>query len=200
MDVTTFQNKIDEHLIQHSGLDQKRDYLGISAIGKCPRQVVRDHLHGKSELTLRDHQMCYAGYFFEADLRNRIGDMGFKVTRVGFEVVADFDPRLRGHIDGELFDSELLECKSVNRTKFEKVKETHLALTEHFAQVQLYMKYGPWKQCWLIYVNRETLEHHVVKVGYLHTQAIKYELKAQRMLAHIDSGILPACECHRCKE
>ena len=143
MDTTTFQDKIDEHLRAHSGLDQKRDYLGISAIGKCPRRVVREYLHGKSEITQRDHQMCYGGYLFEADLRNRLGDMGFQVEKAGFEVVAPFDPRLRGHIDGELFGVDLLECKSLKRSKFEGVKQTHMPLNEHFAQVQLYMKYGP---------------------------------------------------------
>jgi len=196
----TFQNRIDEHLIQHSGLDAKRNYLGISSIGKCPRQVVRDFLYGKGDLTLQAHQMCYGGYLFEADLRNRLADMGFKVTQAGLEVIAPFDQRLRGHIDGVLFETDLLEAKSLNRTKFEKVKTTHMALSEHFAQVQLYMKYGPWEKCWVVYVCRETLEHHVVKVTYLHTQAIKFEMKAQRILAHIDSEILPPCECRYCKE
>lgn len=203
MDPTTFQNTIDEHLKQNSGLDLKRDYLGISAIGKCSRQVVREFREGKVDVPVQAHRMCYGGYMFEADLRNRLNDMGFKVARVGFEVVAPFDSRLRGHIDGEIsfsFEADLLEAKSLKRAKFEKVKQTHLALPEHFAQVQLYMKYGPWKRCWVVYVDRESLEHCVVKVNYLHTQGIKFELKAQRILAHIDAGTLPECECRHCKE
>lgn len=200
MDPTTFQNRIDEHLAKVSGLDVKRAYLGMSSIGKCPRQVVREYVGGKSVVTLRDHQMCYGGYLFEADLRNRLNDMGFQVEKVGAEIVAPFDERLRGHIDGELFNTDLLECKSLKRSKFEKIKQTHMALPEHFAQVQLYMKYGHWNRCWIVYVERESLEHHVVKVGYLHTQAIKFELKAQRMLAHIDAGTLPECECRHCKD
>jgi hypothetical protein len=116
------------------------------------------------------------------------------------EVVADFDSRLRGHVDGETVDGDLLEIKSVKRAKFETIRDTHMPLNEHFAQVQLYMKYGPWKKCWMVYVNRESMEHCVVKVDYLHTQAIKYEYKARRILAHIDSGILPACECRWCKD
>jgi len=211
MDTVTFQDKIDEHLRTHSGLEAKRDYLGISAIGKCPRQVVREYLHGKSELTLQAHQMCYAGYLFEQDVMRRLVEMGVAAPpptppHLGtdgegsqIEVVANFDNRLRGHVDGETVDGELLEIKSVNRLKFDKVKATHMALTEHFAQVQLYMKYGPWKKCWVVYVCRETMEHHVVKVTYLHTQGIKFEMKAQRILAHIDSGILPRCECQYCK-
>jgi hypothetical protein len=200
MDTTTMVAAINNHLSKVSGLDVKRDYLGMSAIGKCPRQVVRDYLYGKQEITLQAHQMCYGGNLFEADLRNRLNDLGFKVTKVGFEVVADFDPRLRGHIDGELFDRDLLEAKSVTRAKFEKIRQTHMALTEHFAQVQLYLKYGPWERCWLVYVCRETLEHEVIKVNYLHTQAIKYELKASRILAHIDARTMPECECRWCKE
>lgn len=200
MDTTTFQNKIDEHLATVSGLDVKRDYLGISSIGKCPRQVVREYLQGKSQITQRDHQMCYGGYLFEADLRNRLDAMGFKVAKVGFEVVAPFDSRLRGHIDGEIFGVDLLEVKSLKRSKFEKVKQTHMPLFEHHVQVQLYMTYGRWQRCWFVYMDRESLEHHVVKVGYLHTQALKFEGKARMMLAHIDSETLPACECRYCKD
>jgi hypothetical protein len=205
MNQTTIQNKIDKYLIEHSGLDVKRDYLGISAIGKCPRQVVREYLYGKSDITLQAHQMCYAGYLFEHDVMRRLIEAG--VARVPalegelqVEVVSALDPRFRGHVDGETVDGDLIEIKSVNRNKFEQIKSTHMALTENFAQVQLYMKYGPWKQCWVVYVCRETLEHHVVKVTYLHTQAIKYEMKAQRMLAFIDNRLLPACECRWCKE
>jgi len=205
MDIQTFQRRIEEHLVQHSGLEPKRDYLGISAIGKCPRQVVRDFLYGKGELSLQAHQMCYAGYLFEHDVMRRLSDIG--VANVPAlegthqtELVADFDPRLRGHVDGETIDGDLLEIKSVNRRKFDEVKQTHLALTEHFARIQPYMKYGPWKVCWIVYVCRETLEHFVVKVSYLHTQAIKYELKAQRILAFIDNEMLPPCECRWCKD
>lgn len=200
MDAVTFQFMIDEHLKQHSGLDLKRDYLGISAIGKCPRQVVREYLHGKGEVTLQAHQMCYAGYLFERDVMARLVEMGVAKATTSIEVIAHFDPRLRGHVDGETVDGDLLEIKSVNRLKFDKVKTTHLALNEHFAQVQLYLKYGRWEKCWIIYVCRETMEHHVVKVSYLYTQGVKYELKAQRMLAFIDQGMLPQCECRYCKD
>lgn len=214
MDAMTFQSKINEHMKLHSGLEQKRDYLGISAIGRCPRQVVREFLYGKGEMSLQAHQICYAGYLFEADVMERLREMEiakapppspspFSTNENGegsIEVIAPFDARLRGHVDGETIDGDLLEIKSLKVLKFEKVKSTHMALTEHFAQVQLYMKYGPWKKCWIVYVCRETLEHYVVKVNYLHTQAVKYELKAQRMLAFIDQGMLPECECRYCKE
>lgn len=205
MNTTLLQEAIDHYFVEHSGLEEKRDYLGISSIGRCSRQTVREYLQGKSELTLRDHQMCYAGYLFERDAMRRLVDMGVATVpalegQQQTEVVADFDDRLRGHVDGETVDGELLEIKSVNRAKFEKVKTTHMPLNEHHAQVQLYMKYGPWKTCWVVYVYRETLEHHVVKVSYLHTQAIKFELKAKRLLAFIDNEMWPACECGYCKE
>lgn len=202
MDTTTFQTRIDEHLRSHSGLEQKRDYLGISAIGKCPRQVVRDFLYGKGELSMEAHQNCYGGYMFERDVMSRLQEAGIARSVNQYEVVATFDPRLRGHVDGETIETEpdLVEVKSLNRRKFETVKQTHMALNEHFAQVQLYMHYGPWRTCWIVYVCRETLEHHVVKVGYLQRQAIKFEMKAQRMLDHIDGEMLPACECKYCRD
>jgi hypothetical protein len=205
MDIVTFQNKIEEHIRAHSGLEMKRDYLGISQVGKCPRQVVREYLHGKTEPSLQAHEMCYAGYLFEQDVMRRLYEIGVAYVPAlegqgQKEVVAPFDERLRGHIDGETVDGDLLEIKSVSRAKFEKVKSTHMAFTEHFSQVQLYMKYGPWKKCWIVYVCRETMEHHVVRVPYVHTHAVKMEIRAQRMLAWIDQGILPACECRNCGE
>jgi hypothetical protein len=203
----TLQGKIDKHLKEHSGLEPRRDYLGISAIGRCPRQVVREFLYGKGpkDLTLKAHLNCYAGYLFERDVLRRLYEIGVANIpalegQQQLEVVADFDARLRGHVDGETVDGDLLEIKSTTKEKFSRVKATHMALTEHFAQVQLYMKYGPWKKCWIVYVCRETLEHHVVKVTYLHTQAIKYEMKAARLLAFIDQEMLPACECRFCKD
>ena len=214
MDPTTFQKMIDDHMIKHSRLDIKRDYLGMSAIGKCPRQVVREYMNGKSDLSLHSHQMAYAGYLFEDDVMDRLVEAGIAKTPgdspspqpspagrgSGIEVVAPFDQRLRGHVDGETVWGDLLEIKSLKTAKFERVKGSHQALMDHFAQVQLYMKYGRWQKCWIVYVCRETLEHKVIKVNYLHTQAVKYELKAQRILAHIDNGILPECECRYCKE
>lgn len=202
MDAMTFQNKIEEHLRLNSGLDLKRDYLGMSAIGKCPREIVREYLHGKSNVNLRAHQAAHVGYLIEDDVISRLWEMGIArmLEDSQKEVVASFDPRLRGHVDGETVDGDLLEIKTVTVAKFEKVKSSHLALTEHFAQVQLYMKYGRWQRCWVIYVCRDTFEHYVVKVNYLHTQGLKYEFKAQRILAHIDSGILPECECRYCRD
>lgn len=202
MDATTFQNKIEENLRLNSGLDLHRDYLGMSSIGKCSRRVVREYLHGISDVSLRSHQASHIGYLIEEDLMGRLWEMGIAkmLEESQKEVVAPFDTRLRGHVDGETVDGDLLEVKTVTVAKFEKVKSSHLALIEHFAQVQLYMKYGRWQRCWIIYVCRDTFEHYVVKVNYLHTQGLKYELKAQRMLAHIDSGMLPECECRWCKE
>lgn len=219
MDITTFQQKIEEHLKLNSGLEEHRDYLGISQIGKCPRVVVREFLYGKGDLSLRSHQAAYEGYLIEADLLFRLQRIGIAVIppspqpllrsasqspagrgSAWNEVVAPFDERLRGHVDGETVDGDLLEIKTVTVAKFENVKSTHMALNDHFAQVQLYMKYGRWKKCWIVYICRDTFEHFVVRVKYLHTQGIKYEMKAQRILAHIDSGMLPDCECRYCRD
>src|SRR5215208_5290958 len=115
MDTMTFQAKIDQHLKEHSGLNVKRDYLGISAIGKCPRKVVREYLHGKNtrDLTLQAHLMCYAGGLFERDVMRRLAEIG--VAHIPalegeqqIEVVSALDPRFRGHVDGETVDGDLL--------------------------------------------------------------------------------------------
>ena len=51
----------------------------------------------------------------------------------------------------------------------------------------------------MIYRCRETYEHIVLTVLYMESQALKFELKAKRLLDAIDRKIEPECECGRCE-
>jgi hypothetical protein len=199
MNAQEIQNKIDAYIAANSGLEQHRNYLGISKIAGCPRAAVLEYRNGV-ELTEQAHRMCYAGYEQEKEIyslafKARVANLGTRDV----EVVSNFDNRLRGHIDSDTVDGELLEIKSVSLAKFEKVENTGRALFGHFIQVQLYMRYGPWKTCFIIYRCRETYEHIVIRVPYQEGQAAKFEKKAKDILRHIDAGTLPECECGRCK-
>jgi hypothetical protein len=194
----TIQAALDEQITRDSGLDPHRDYLGISKVIDCPRRAVKEFLYGMTDLSDTAHRMCFAGYEHERSVIELLSHAGI-VHYAGIEVTAPFDKRLKGHIDAQSVDGDLIEIKSVSTVKFQKVNESGKALRRHFLQVQLYMRYGHWQQAFVIYRCRETYEHKVIRVPYVPSQADRLEEKAKLMLAFIDREELPACECGHCQ-
>lgn len=197
------QHQFNEHDLQaflrtRSGLQQKRDYVGISVVIKCPAAAY-DELTRGVEMTDQAHRMAYAGYLFEADTLERMKLMGI-ARRVSRPVISPFDDRLCGHVDGETSWGDLLEIKSVSRDKFEKILTSNRALYPHFAQVQLYMRYGKWKVAWIVYVCRDTFEHKVFDIPYRPEKADELELRAKSILKALDQHKRPACNCGHCRQ
>lgn len=189
--------RIDGHVRLHSGLEQ-RSYLGMSVVAQCARKAYDNFVDGPT--TGNDdfrHRMCYVGYLFEADVLHRLREMKIAVLDRR-EVVAGFDDRLRGHIDGVTTWGDLLEIKSVSTHKFELVCQQGRALHEHYDQVQLYMRFGGWRYAWMVYVCRETFAHKVIKVARHERRGEELEAKARSILAAIDRRERPQCECGYC--
>lgn len=197
MKAERMQYLINSYMQEYSGLDQHRDYLGISKVALCPKQAILEYRNGVGQPSEFAHRMCYAGYEQEAEIMKIMLGANISKELKSNEVVAPFDSRLRGHVDGETVDGELLEIKSVSTHKYQAVSGRNWALRNHFIQVQLYMRYGPWKNCFIVYRCRETYEHHVVHVQYSERQAFQFENKAKLLLAHIDADTIPACDCGR---
>lgn len=193
------EHALTAQLAVDSRADQHRDYLGISKIGHCPRAMYDEYMHGQG-LTESTHRFCYAGYHQEDDILRLLRASGIAVLENGMEVCHPLESRIRGHIDGYTVEGDLIEIKSLNSAKFQRVREDGRAQYKHFAQVQLYMRYGGWKQAFVIYRNRDTYEHLVIRVPYQPATAEKLERKALSVLASIDLKERPACDCGHCKE
>jgi len=192
------EDKMQVHIRLHSGLEPNRSYLGMSQVAKCARQAYDRFVNGADTSDFH-HRMCYVGYMYEQDVLRRLREMN--IARLDRrELVASFDDRLRGHIDGITFWNDLLEIKSVTASKFELVDKQARVLHEHNDQVQLYMRYGSWNYTWVVYVNRETFEHRVIRVRYDEHKAIELENKARQILRAIDARERPKCECGYCEE
>lgn len=199
MDPHTIHQQITAHLHQHSGLDARREYVGMSSIGRCPRQLYFAFVEGRPRPGDEAHRMCYAGYLFERDLKARLAATGIYVPDSERELVAPFDARFRGHTDGATGDGELLELKSINDKGFERVAVSQRPKTEHALQVQTYLRYGPWTHALVVYVNRATFEHLVLRVAENTRVGLDMEQKAKRVLAAIDARQAPRCECGYCE-
>lgn len=200
IDTRTMENRINAYITVNSGLDQHRDYLGISKIASCPRRAVKEFLYGITAASEETHRMCFCGYEQEERIRTMLISVQLMDPASQYrEVVAPFDSRLRGHIDGAtLHGDALIEIKSVSQNKFSKVMGTGRSIYDHFIQVQLYMRYSHLHHTFIFYRNRETYEHKVIRVPYKADQAEKFEAKAKMILSCIDREELPACECGHC--
>ena len=196
MDTRTFESNLTTWLRHNSGLEQSRNYLGISKAGKCQRQIYDELVSG---VVMSDfhHAMCYIGYLFERDALARLVEMRL-AKGAAIELVCPKDARIRGHVDGVTLEGDLLEIKSVTTKKFERVCHGGKPLWEHVDQVQLYMRYGGWRTAWILYICRETFEHKVMRVGYDQERAARLEGKLLDVLAAVERQEPPVCECGWC--
>ncbi|PKN91087.1 MAG: hypothetical protein CVU44_20950 [Chloroflexi bacterium HGW-Chloroflexi-6] len=199
MNAQNLQSALILQLRETSKLEKRRDYIGISNISKCPRQAYSDLVHGFNGTDFA-HQMAYAGYLFEQDAIARLAAMGFvkQDGSLNAEVMCPANPAIRGHVDGETNLGDLLEIKSVSKRKFEILSYQNRPLHEHTDQVQLYMHYGYWKTCLIIYICRETFEHRVFDVRYDAAKAGELETKMLSLAEAVKLKSPPACTCGKC--
>jgi len=193
----TLTDSIRLHLRENSGLEAHRPYVGMSAMAECELELYRRYL-GPRPVTDYQHAMCYLGYLFERDLKTRLADLGYYRPGSERELLAPFDDRFRGHTEGETVEGALLEIKSVTENKLMRIRRDSRLPDSHFYQVQTYLRYGPYDEAVVVYVCRDTLEHHVQVSRRKEVVGEQMELKAQRVLAAIDAGVPPPCVCGKC--
>jgi hypothetical protein len=190
--------QVDAYIQRHSNYDPSRDYLGMSGIGRCPRELY-DRFLNPSPPTTEAYRGSYLGYLWEDEMKDILE--ATKVYRPDSEreLVAPFDPRFIGHTDGETTSGELLEIKSVNARGLDRVKTEGRVKRDHFLQVQTYMRYGNYRSALVALVCRDPLEFHFVYVPAVPSVGEEMERKAKAILAAIDARRRPVCECRYCK-
>jgi hypothetical protein len=197
----TTTDQIEEQIMHyiriHSGFETHRNYLGMSHLGNCPRKLYKDFVLGKNADD-RIHLGAFSGYSMERIEKELLIGAGIAREKTR-ELVADFDPLLRGHIDAETIDGDLLEIKSVNTYKFEtRIQQKNLALPEHFEQVQVYMHFGGYSKALIVYICRETFQHKVFSIPYSPEVAGRLIRRAKLVLLAIHEKRVPVCECGKC--
>jgi len=102
--------------------------------------------------------------------------------------------RLRGHIDGEL-DGDLLEIKSVEDDQALDAIRLYGPRTYDLDQVQAYCRWGGYEQALVVYKSRASGRVWVVWVLAAEERGWALEAKARAVLAALDGGEAPGCEC-----
>lgn len=191
--------QINQYIVAHSGFETSRPYLSMAHLADCGRKIVHEFLHGYT-VEAYTHHMAYAGYEQEQDIRRMLLEIGILEVDQRPEVVAPFDSRLRGHLDG-VAHGNVIEIKSVSPQRWDKlVQKGDRVPWRNFVQVQMYMRYSRLKNSLVIFRNRESYQHMVIGVPYHEEEALVFEEKAKKLLGYIDLQELPDCECGKCKE
>lgn len=191
------KHKIVDWTVKHSGFEDRR-YLGFSQIHNCPLSLYRDLIDGRRWNTAH-HLQCYAGYLWEQDIKNRLKAMGLYTPGSEREICAPWDPRFRGHTDGEI-GGQLLEIKSVTQAKLEQIVYDQRIPSAHFEQVQCYLWHGGYSlDALVIYVTRDTSELHVQQIRPFPQVAERLDAKARAVLLAVDTRTPPRCVCGRCE-
>ncbi len=198
MNVSDLQNRLLEWTVAHSGAE-KRGYLGMSSIGECPRELYRRMVeNGQRDWSIEMHLNCYSGYLFERDVRARLQAIGAYAPVSEREIVADFDPRFRGHCDGELMDGRLLEIKSTVQANLDGIMASRRIPRRHFEQVQMYLHHGHYPAAVVVYVARDTGQMYVAEIRPAKEVVRNLNEKARRVLECVDRAEMPECECGKC--
>ena len=133
-------NRILEWTKSNSGYEPKRDYVGLSQVGRCLGCSSERRINGH-EPSEAEALRCFEGYLAERDVLARIESAGLTVSDTGREVAVG---ELRGHLDGLVeIDGErlLLEVKSLgNVYQFLQIETTNRVHPAIYLQVQAYLE------------------------------------------------------------
>jgi hypothetical protein len=195
VDKVEFRKVLEEAAL--GDFDESRDYLGMSQIGRCPRVLWRDLTNGRQRPGFKGLVYCHEGLVHQADVVDRLRVAGIDLHRREEELIAPWDGRFRGHVDGEV-EGALLEIKSLSVAGMENVR-FHGPRRRDRLQVQAYMHYGGWDRALIVYKCWDTGRLWVEEVLYNEGVAGELEDKAREVLAAVDGGPRPRCTCGKCR-
>ena len=193
------ERRLTRAAVETSGHDPERyatgfnggPYLGMSQIGKKEGDLVA-MMQGKGwQPSEEDHLRLRLGHVFETVIEGLLFEAGLVEEDVIYgselEVVADFDERFRGHIDGWFTNGALLEIKSTFQEKLDRLMASRRLPGHVYEQVQLYMVHGGFKEGYVVYIARDTGRMWVCYVRPNRAVVEKLNAKAKRVLAQFDA-------------
>ena len=202
MKAIELKERLCRELVAQSGLEERREYLGMSSVGRCPREMYRRYVDGVADMSEQHHFRSWLGYLFQGGVERLFGEELVARER---EIVAEFDERFRGHADLETAGGDLVEIKSVDWIGMEMVRQRG-PKRAHRAQMQMYLRHGGYEKGFLVYVARDVpwkkwkgLPVWVYEMRVDEKEGQRLDGKARLVLAAVDAGSAPECVCGRCK-
>lgn len=188
---------IQKYIQQHSGLEQKRPYIGMSAIGDCSRRIILTYRNGITT-DFKAHLNAFRGYRMEAIAKDIL--IGSGIMKPSSEAALQiFSMMVQGHTDGETVDGQLIEIKSKRKDKFDEILYTGKLPIRDYHQVQCYMQYGGYTQAKVFVLCPETFDSHILTIHRNDTVIKRIVKKLELLVNAVNTGTIPDCECGKCK-
>ncbi|MCP1384858.1 hypothetical protein [Runella salmonicolor] len=171
---------------QHGG-HEKRSYLGLSQLHKSEDDLLSELINGTPDIDDDSVLLLSMGYVIENDIRRRLQGIGVAIPDTQKEIVAHYDARVRGHIDGlTCMPQQIYEIKSTKQEKLDYIIQSNKLPTKDFMQIQAYLHHGKYKSCLVLYVARDTGKFWMKELWYIPAIGRQIEEKARRVLQVYD--------------
>lgn len=199
---------IDDGLTRKNNSQERRLYLGASAIGHdCERQMLFELAGAMRERSFQAHTLRKfdLGHVLEAMVYGWLIDAGFDIRQKDrngrLYAYEQLNGRFKGHVDGVLLKGPevpgltypaLWEHKGVGNTTYSKVKREGLkkASPGYYAQVQVYLGYLGLEQCVFTVTAAEDGEQQHLLIPFDVERAQYYSDRAVRVIKALDSQVL----------
>jgi len=181
--------KLTDYTRQTCG-HETRFYLGLSQLHRPEEELVHEMLHGSKHQPDDAIKRLALGYVVEADIRRRLEGIGIAIPNSQTEIVAVYDDRVKGHIDGQTVEKrQIYEIKSTVQAKLDTIKLSNKLPNDHFQQVQAYLWHGDFQSCLMIYVARDTGQIWAKELWRITAMGKDLEAKAKRVLTEVDKKL-----------
>lgn len=164
-----------------------RRFLGMSQIYKAEADIVKEMRHGSPHYEDRQLLIYSLANDFERFILEKLEMAGVVIPKSSRALIADFDPRFRGHTNAEFVDGTLCIVKSTIEEKLVRIEHEKHIPNAHYVQAQMYMCHGEYKYAKVVYVARDTGRVLCRTVRYDATAAYNYNEKARRILEILDN-------------
>jgi hypothetical protein len=200
---------IDAALSKKRDLQERRPYLGASAVGdSCERRTQFEFAGAPREKAFEPKTLRIfdRGHTFEELARAWLGDAGFMITqrnqRTGqLFAFSQLDGRFKGHVDGVIIEGPegwkypaLWEHKALGAKGFREISRDGLkkARPGYYAQVQIYMAYLGLTENPAMFsiTNADTCEQEHLPVEFDADEAQRMTDRAVRIVKATDAGDL----------
>ena len=186
-----------EELIQNlteytrvTGGHERRTYLGLSQISKSENELLEELIDGTHKPDDDGVMLMALGYVVEADIRRRLEGIKVALPNTQYEIVASYDPRVKGHIDGLTnIPGQIYEIKSTKQEKLDFIKNSGKLPTKDFLQVQGYLHHGKYKSCLVVYVARDSGKIWAKELWYMSSIGRMLEEKIKKVLHMYDATV-----------
>lgn len=187
--------------VDRCGHESSRNYLGMSAIGKCTFLCYRMMTNGEDNSpSFVEKVKFHESRLGESELLKRLRTLGYLAESAKLDIYADFDMRFAGHLDGRLVDGDILDIKTVpDDVALKSIQDSMDIPRVHFFQMQAYMRHGDASAATLIYKSRASGMLFVYRLMRRDSVGEKIDQKAKIILAAVDGGQIPACDCGYCE-